>query len=143
MPAVRGEFHLGMKLKDRVAGGKIKAHLFLTGETTPLAELKEMDWPEDMNEWDREEFGWDRRIWLVPEAKVLVTIPLGKDKLVLRTALDAADALAKSGVDYLVVTSRPAGLGQQGQGVLLPPGDQGQEGRLQVRAVQRARRAWK
>ena len=54
----------------------------------------------------REAFGADRRIFLIPSAKVLITIPETNDRLVLhRFDLDAA--LDKSGVDYLFVMSEP------------------------------------
>ncbi|MBY0229212.1 MAG: hypothetical protein K2W96_08050, partial [Gemmataceae bacterium] len=113
LPAVRGPFHLGMRINGGGRAGKHTAHLFLTGETRELLPLAEVEWPEDMNEWDREAFGWDRRIWFVPEAKVLITIPLGKEKLVIRK-LDAELGLEKSGVDYLLVVSRPPASAKKG-----------------------------
>src|SRR5439155_14035471 len=48
----------------------------------------------------------DKRIHLVPDARLLVTIPSSNDKLILRR-FDLDDLLAKSEVDYLLVTSQP------------------------------------
>jgi len=48
----------------------------------------------------------DKRVHLIPDAKLLVTIPSTNDRLVLRR-FDLDDLLAKSGVDYLLVTSQP------------------------------------
>src|SRR5262249_57896922 len=57
--------------------------------------------------------GTDRRVHFIPDAKLLVTIPDTKDKLVLhRFDLDAA--LDKAGIDYLFVTSRPPALAGKG-----------------------------
>jgi hypothetical protein len=109
---VRGPYYLGMKLHGDGLN-RHRAHLFLAGDDRPLFAVKSSAWPENMNEWDREKFSWDRRIWLVPEAKVLLTLPAGLDRIVLQR-LDVDDALRKSGVDYLVVTSRPPATARKG-----------------------------
>jgi hypothetical protein len=113
LPAVRGGYYLGMRINGGGAANKHKAHLFIPGGSSPLAAVEGIDWPRDMNEWDREKFAWDRRIWLVPEAKVLITIPGAGDMVVLHK-LDADAALEKSGIDYLFVTSRPPASARRG-----------------------------
>src|SRR5262249_18322460 len=76
--------------------------------------LPDVDWPDDLNHWDRQPFANDRRIHLIPEAKVLITIPSTNDKVVLHR-LDVDRLLDKSGIDYLFVTSRPPAAARKGQ----------------------------
>jgi hypothetical protein len=45
-------------------------------------------------------------VYFVPDAKVIAVLPPGNDRVVLHK-FDADAALAKSGLDYLIVTSRP------------------------------------
>jgi len=49
---------------------------------------------------------FDRFIFLVPDAQLLVVLPLSRDKLILRRC-NVEEMLAKSEVDYLFVASRP------------------------------------
>lgn len=51
-------------------------------------------------------FGMWRRVVFVPDAKVIVLLPPGDDRLVLYK-FDADAALEQSGFDYLLVSSRP------------------------------------
>lgn len=105
LPAVRGPYYIGMRINAGGAGQHL-AQLFIGGDSQPLFTLRDIDWPEGMNEWDREAFPSDRRIWFIPEAKALITIPTGQEKLVLHK-LDVDAALEKSEIDYLFVASRP------------------------------------
>src|SRR5262249_31130511 len=57
---------------------------------------------------------YDKRINYIPEAKVIVTIPSTDDKLILYR-FDIDQALEKSDVDYLVVTSQPPPTARKGQ----------------------------
>src|SRR5262249_15846862 len=66
------------------------------------------------NVFDRNErLPLDRRVYLVPQAKALITIPLSADKLVVHR-FDLDEALEKSGIDYLLVTSPPQTLPERG-----------------------------
>jgi hypothetical protein len=49
--------------------------------------------------------GADKRILFLPEAKLIITIPARNDKMVLHR-FDVEEALEKSGIDYLYVTSQ-------------------------------------
>ncbi len=55
-----------------------------------------------------------KRVHLIPDANLLVILPITNDKLVLRT-FDVTAALEKSGKDYLLVTSRPVETALKGQ----------------------------
>jgi hypothetical protein len=48
----------------------------------------------------------DRRVFLIPEAKMLITIPLTNDRLICRP-LDVDRLMEKAGFDYLFVASQP------------------------------------
>src|SRR5262249_25260316 len=114
LPAHQGDFYLTLQPRDpTTATGKGAVRVHLAGETRPLITLNDVILPRDINQWDRESFGTDRRVHFIPDAKLLVTIPDTKDKLVLhRFDLDAA--LDKAGIDYLFVTSRPPALAGKG-----------------------------
>ena len=110
LPAVEGNFYLSVATDGGRRGrggprpGTVSIHM--AGETRPLVTLNDIELPKGINQWAREAFGMDRRILLIPSAKLLITIPETNDKLVLhRFDLDAA--LDKAGIDYLFVTSRP------------------------------------
>ena len=98
VPPVEGNFYLSVTPPA--------AHLHFVGETRPLLTLKDVELPRGINQWGREPFGGDRRILLIPSAKVLITLPDTNDRVVLHR-LDLDAALDKSGVDYLFVTSSP------------------------------------
>jgi hypothetical protein len=114
IPAAHGSYYIGMKINGEGAANKHRAAVYLSTDARPLVALKDVDWPLNMNEWDRERFGNDRRIHFLPEARLLITIPSTNDKLVLHK-LDVDAALEKSGIDYLFVTSRPPSAARKGQ----------------------------
>src|SRR5207247_1931896 len=57
---------------------------------------------------------FDRRMLFLPDAKLLVTLPGTRDRLILRR-LDIMRQLEASGTDYLVVTSPPTCVASQGE----------------------------
>jgi S1-C subfamily serine protease len=105
LPAAQGNFYLAINL-DRPPGQKPTVAVRLAGDERPLFTLPDVDLPNDINGWDREPFPGDRRVYFIPDAKVLITIPTMTDKLVLHR-VDVEQTLQKSGIDYLFVTSRP------------------------------------
>src|SRR5581483_7338635 len=48
----------------------------------------------------------DRRVHFIPDAHLVVSIPKANDRLVLQR-FNIDEAVARSGIDYLLVTSRP------------------------------------
>src|SRR5262245_16903314 len=56
--------------------------------------------------WDRTQFGPWKRVFFIPRAKLIVLFPEGNDRLELYP-FDVESALEKSGLDYLLVSSRP------------------------------------
>jgi len=47
----------------------------------------------------------DNRIWYVPDARMIVTLPMTNDRLIVHR-VDLDEALEKADIDYLFVTSR-------------------------------------
>jgi Trypsin-like peptidase domain len=108
LPAVRGPYYLGLKITDWRPGAKTKATvtLHVGADERSVATLTGIDLPDEMNEWDRERFANDRRIILIPEAKVVAVIPTSADHLVLHR-LDVDELLNKADIDFLFLTSSP------------------------------------
>jgi hypothetical protein len=102
LPAVHGNLFLSLQGMDKA----FSLAVHLGTEARPLATLASVQVPEGVNSWDREVFGTDKRIHLIPAAKVLVVIPSTNDRLVLYP-FDLEAALEESGDDYLYVTSIP------------------------------------
>ena len=93
---------------NRKASTKLKAEIRTTGGDLPIATLTALPMcPSDA--WIKHDFTADKRYLLVPEAKVFVAVAAAGDRLVVRK-FDPVAALAASGADYLLVTSRPHGV---------------------------------
>jgi hypothetical protein len=104
LPAVQGNLYLVVNplVESKPAGVSV----FVAGTSRPLISLNDIELPSGITTWDRESFSFDRRIFLIPEAKLLVTVAGTGDKLVLHR-FDLDELLRKSGIDYLLVTSQP------------------------------------
>ncbi len=64
----------------------------------------------------KDDFSIDKRFHFVPAARLLITIPLANDRLVLRR-IDIEDALYRSEGEPLIVTSAPNILASAGQAI--------------------------
>jgi hypothetical protein len=60
------------------------------------------------------DFTFDKHVFFIPQAKLIITIPVTDDRLILHR-FDAEQALEKSGIDYLLVTSQPSLVAKKGQ----------------------------
>jgi predicted Zn finger-like uncharacterized protein len=115
VPAVHGDFYLNLPLGNGELY-KTGFTVHLVGDERPLARVPyDMDHfargpgvtgNEAFNHWDREVFGNDKRMLLVPDAKLLILIPFTNDRIVVKR-FDIDEAMDKAGIDYLFVTSRP------------------------------------
>jgi hypothetical protein len=111
LPAVEGDFYLALTPAEGGKGGT--AAVYLLGNDLPL--VKDVGFGHGIyfDGWDRQMFGPWKRIFLVPRARLIVVLPEGNNRLELhRFDLDAA--LEKSGLDYLLVTSRPPQAARRG-----------------------------
>jgi S1-C subfamily serine protease len=110
IPSLGGLYYLVVPLGGAPGLGQkdkpVDLGIYVLGDTRPLISMPKFDLWEGINSWDREAIGNDLRIQFIPAAKVIVTLPPTNDRIVL-TRFDVEDALAKSDLDYLVVTSQP------------------------------------
>ena len=110
LPAVQGNYYLGI---GQQAGDKLPINVFLTTDKRPLARLTIADGLPPATSWGREAVDLDKRLLFVPEARVIVVLPKTNDEVVLHR-FDVDDALEKSGVDYLIVTSAAPSTAKRG-----------------------------
>jgi hypothetical protein len=111
VPARHGRYYLSLTPRDRgripgIAPKPPGLALHLAGETRPLLTLADIQAPVLDERWTRTDFTMDKRIHLIPQAKLLVIIPGTNDRLILHR-FDVQEALEKSGLDYLLVVSAP------------------------------------
>jgi len=103
LPAVRGDYFLAVTTATAGKGGGFT--VYLKGLNHPVAKLDKADHGVSFDGWDREEAGPWRKVFFVPDAKVIAVLPASNDRVVFHK-LDADAALEKSGLDYLIVTSQ-------------------------------------
>jgi hypothetical protein len=108
IPAVHGNFFMRLEPRDwDKLGGNLS--FFLEGQERPLARLDGVEGvaAERIAYGQlRDTLTHDQRVFFIPDAKLVVTIPASNDRLILYR-FDIEAAMEKSGIDYLVVTSRP------------------------------------
>lgn len=136
LPAVQGSFYLALGGGGDPFGRekvKLRATVHLDRDTRPLATLPELTGLESTgNPFGGVGSELDQRVFLIPDAKLLVVLPEGRDRLILhRFDLDAL--LEKSGVDYLFVTSRPPSEAVRGSTYTYLPSVRSKKGGVKVR----------
>jgi hypothetical protein len=104
LPAVHGDYFLSLTSATGGKGGGFR--VYLKGLTQPIASLDQLGHGLSFDGWDREPFGPWRRVFLVPDARLIAVLPPSNDQVVLYK-FDAEKALEASGQDYLLVTSQP------------------------------------
>lgn len=117
LPAVRGDYFLSLTSAQGGKGGGFT--VYLRGLRLPVAKLDHANHGLSFDGWDRENFGPWRRVYFVPDAKVIVVLPSSNDQIVLHK-FDPDAALAASGQDYLLVTSRPPAAVKAGETFTYP-----------------------
>ncbi len=107
VPAVRGDYFVSLSPAEGGKGGGFT--IFLRGLKQPIGKLDKAEHGLTFDSWERggpvSLDAW-RRVYFVPDAKVIAVLPLSNDQVVLHK-FDADAALEKSGMDYLIVTSKP------------------------------------
>jgi S1-C subfamily serine protease len=104
VPAVRDNYYLTLTSADDGKGGG--ATVFMKDIPAPIARLDSLTHGLRFSNARHEEFGAWQRIYLIPQANVIAVLPISNDQVVLHK-FDIDEALEKSGVDYLLVTSQP------------------------------------
>ena len=78
----------------------------MLGDERPLINLADIEVKNLGDRWGGKDVAFDKRVHFIPGAKLIITIPQTNDQLVLHR-FDIEEALEKSGIDYLLVTSQP------------------------------------
>jgi hypothetical protein len=108
IPALHGPYYLALQ---PLTAGKVPANknrslsVNLAGDHRAFLQVTDLDGLSAAPE-PAKSLPLDKGIHLIPDAKLLITIPAGESRLVLHR-LDVEEALAKADLTYLVVTSRP------------------------------------
>lgn len=114
IPAVHGSFYLKFRNdgpgQPRVPREGVPVHLL--GTKKPLARL-DLQRLEEQKGVFRATLPFDKRVHFIPGAKLIITIPLSGDQLVLRR-FDPEVELKKSGYDFLHVVSQPVRTAKRG-----------------------------
>ncbi len=113
LPAVHGDYYLSVQFEGdrfgrlgRDQAATIRTAIHLASDSRPLVSVPNLTLAHNNEAWTGDSLTFDKRLLFVPQAKVIVTIPYTNDRIVLHR-LDIDEALEKSGIDYLIVTSRP------------------------------------
>jgi S1-C subfamily serine protease len=111
LPADQGNYYLSLQL----AGGRSTASVYLAGNSRPLATLPDIGLPlgNAREQALLQTLLLDKRVHLVPAAKLLIIIPPGDTRLMLYR-FDVEEELEKSGINYLFVLSEPPRLARRG-----------------------------
>jgi hypothetical protein len=115
VPAAGGNYYLAFDVPP--PGGEQprtgRAALWFVGGTAPLGTADNLELPDGMFATGPDAAGADKRIQFLPALRLIITIPPGRDRLVLHT-FDVELSLEKGGTDYLFITSLPPATAQQG-----------------------------
>jgi hypothetical protein len=118
LPAIDGQAYIAHPVPYAPPGTATTVHLL--GSSGPITELASLDGLErprrDGFRRGNEEQDWalDQRLVFLPAARLIVTIPLDRKKLILHR-FDLEQAIAKTKSDYVRVTSVPKTLIQPGK----------------------------
>jgi hypothetical protein len=109
IPAVHGPFAL--TLSTALRGQKKERpdlfHLKVEGDDRPVARIPGLSAvAAEGEEWLGDAFTPDKRLFLIPDARLVVKLAGTKDKFIA-VRFDVSKALADSEVNFLLVTSRP------------------------------------
>jgi len=112
LPALRGQYFLSIKPEVGGKGGGFT--IYLRGLKQPIAKLENVDHGLFFDSAGGDAYHIWRRVYFVPDAKVIIVLPMSNDRVVMYE-FDAEAALEKSDLKYLLVTSRPPSEVQAGK----------------------------
>ena len=115
VPSTSPAYYLGCPSPGFHDGQGAMFSLYVTGNPAPVCPLPAF--PElvlQANYWESEDLTLDKRVWFIPQANLVVTVPMENDRLVLRQ-FEIRTALAESDIDYLFVESIPVSTAEVGQ----------------------------
>jgi hypothetical protein len=111
-PADQGNYYSSLQL----SGNRTSLSIYLSGVPRPLATVPDVGLSigTALESTYYKTLPLDKRIHLLPAAKMLIVIPPGLDNRLIIYRMDLDEELEKSGVQYLFVTSEPPLLAKRG-----------------------------
>lgn len=107
LPAVRGDYFLSVVPDETVRKGKAGGFaVHLRGVKQPVVKMDKLAHGLIVDQFGRDHYAMWKRVFFVPDAKVIAVLPSSNDQVVLYK-VDPDAELEKSGQDYLLVTSQP------------------------------------
>jgi hypothetical protein len=126
LPAAQGRWYCNFKFSDTASS----LTFYLAGDTRPLGTVDGLGITgHDLQSLPTT---FDRGLFVLPEAKVVVFVKPGSEKMTLHR-FDAEQALEKSGIDYLLVTSVPPKSAKKGAAFEYPLAVKSKKGGLKYR----------
>lgn len=116
VPAITGNYAIGIPRDDSQKKKKTNpVHILVSGQVDPILTIPDVSIRagEYGDFHGREIMTLAKRVYLLPQADLLITLPESNKSLVLHR-LDLEQELEDSGVDYLYVASRPPPAVQSG-----------------------------
>jgi len=120
VPSVTGDYFLSFSggtslhsIRSSQSTEMVSGKLYMFGDNRPLVTIPELMERSGLAPSHFGEMGIDKRVFFIPEAKVIATIPPTNDLVRLRK-FDIDQALESSGVDYLIVDSRAPAVARPG-----------------------------
>jgi hypothetical protein len=120
IPSKQGRFF--MRIGDGTHDGPKDFTFYLHGTDRPLGTMRDFSGFDGQKMTYGEEaarLSSDKRYLLLPDARVLIALPLTNDRLILRK-FDLDALLDQSGIDYLLVTSHPPAAVKKGETLTYP-----------------------
>jgi hypothetical protein len=109
LPAHQGKYFMHFQRGMGMGAGIGRLSVYIPGHDKPIGIVEEIEgYIGQTTNYGRlpNHLMHDRRVFFVPEAKVLISVPLSNDQIVIRP-LDIDALLARSGFDFLFVVSNP------------------------------------
>jgi hypothetical protein len=113
LPALHGPYYLSVLPGSRPDQQKTSLGVHIIGGSQRLVTLNDIVEARELSLGQPGDLTLDKRIYLVPDAKLLVLLPSSNNRLLLHR-FDVEEALEKSDIDYLVVLSQPPTTFQKG-----------------------------
>jgi hypothetical protein len=107
LPAEHGTYFLQLQTTSQEGQGDVAFFISgMSGSFTKLSNVEGVFQERIHYGSPQDSITHDKRVHFIPDAKLLVTIPPSNDKLLLYR-FDPEQALEKSELDYLIITSQP------------------------------------